>query len=81
MVATRKLGMNVRSLWRAVGTVMECLGMFLLFLILNVALGLAFVLFTRGFTNQFVSAYSLSDSTLIFLSLFQGFVFQLWWRD
>jgi hypothetical protein len=80
-LALKILGLNPSSLRRAVGTFFECLGVFALFLVLNVVLGVTFVLLTRGLTNYFVSMYPLGDSTLVFLSAVQGFVFQLWWRD
>jgi hypothetical protein len=70
-----------RSLRAAIGVVFECLGTFSVFLAVNTVLAAGLILLVRGLTNYFVSLYLVTDSTLIVLSIVQGFVFQLWWRE
>jgi hypothetical protein len=68
------------GLLRAARLGCEILGLATLFLVANVALGLALVLALRQWSSAFVSAYPLQDVTLAILSLLQGLVFGLWRR-
>jgi hypothetical protein len=54
-------------------------GLTVVFLVVNLALGLAFVLASRALSMPFVSVYILNDVTLIALSALQGVIFG-WWR-
>lgn len=79
---TRRLaGSSGRSLRRASEITLECIGACVVFLGLNLALGVALVLLIRGLTPWFVSLYDVSDTILVVLSVLQGFVFQIWWRS
>jgi hypothetical protein len=77
--AGRRLGKG-RSLRLAFVTVLECLGMFLVFLTVNLGLGALIIILVRSITPRFFSLYVLGDITIVFLSILQGFLFQLWGR-
>jgi hypothetical protein len=59
---------------------LECLGMTVIFVLLNVVLGAVCVLAIRGLTTSFVSLYMFSDLALVLLSLLQGLAFRWWWQ-
>ena len=65
---------------RATGRALECLGLMLGFFVLNVTIGMAGILAWRRLAHSFLSLYTLSDVTLLGISLCQGLVFQ-WWRN
>jgi hypothetical protein len=58
--------------------VLESLGLGVLFLLANLAVGAALILGVRSLTGHFVSIYLISDMTLPILSLVQALVFQRW---
>lgn len=78
-IGVRVLGLSRRGLARAVGRTLELAGLTMMFLVANLALGLAIVLATRALSTRFVSVYILNDMTLVALSALQGVVFG-WWR-
>lgn len=80
LLVRRFAGSSGRSLRRAFEVTLECIGTCVVFLGLNLALGVALVLLIRGLTPWFVSPYDVSDTILVVLSVLQGFVFQHWWR-
>jgi hypothetical protein len=65
----------------AVHAVLECLGAATMFFVVNTAVGFALVLTVRGLTPSFVSVYVLKPIMLVALSLLQGLIFTLWWRE
>ncbi len=79
VIGVRVLGLPRRRLARAVGRTLELAGLTVVFLVANLALGLAIVLATRALSTRFVSAYILNDVSLVALSALQGVVFG-WWR-
>ncbi len=79
-VGAKGLGLSGRGLRRAVGKVLECLGMMLVFLVGNLAAGMIAILAARVVTRKFVSLYLIDDEVLVILSLLQGLAFQCW-RD
>jgi hypothetical protein len=79
-IAIRQVSLKDRPLRPAVETVLECIGASSVFMAVNLILGAAIILATRGWTSLFVSLYIIGDFTLVILSIFQGFLFQLWWR-
>lgn len=81
LLARRFSGSSGRSLRSAFEMTLECIGTSVVFLGLNLALGVALILLIRGVTSWFVSFYEVTDTILVVLSLLQGFVFQLWWRS
>ena len=66
------------GLWRALGKACECLGLTLVFFLLNLAVGMLAVLAVRSLIGRFVSLYIVSDATLLMLSLLQALTFQAW---
>jgi len=59
---------------------LECIGMFVMFLVANVVVGMLLVLILRTFTGRFVSIYVLGDLLLVIFSAVQAFVFHYRWR-
>jgi len=57
---------------------LELVGIATLFLLGNLALGLALILGIRSVTPIFVSVYVLNDTALVALSALQGAVFFFW---
>jgi hypothetical protein len=70
---------RARALRPAAVRLLECVGLSVAFYVLNLAAGFVAVLVLRRVTQEFVSVYVNSDSTLPVLSAFQAIVFQ-WWR-
>lgn len=64
----------------AVRLTLELAGIATLFLLGNIALGLAIILGLRSVTPIFVSVYVLNDTALLALSALQGAVFFCWRR-
>jgi hypothetical protein len=64
----------------AVRLTLELVGIATLFLLGNLALGLAMILAIRSMTPVFVSVYVLNDTALVALSALQGAVFFCWRR-
>ena len=79
ILAVRHLGLKTAVLRRAVRDVVECVGAFIVFLTLNLAVGMTIIFFIREVWH-FFPLYTLADAALFVVSAFQGFVFQLWWR-
>lgn len=80
LIGAKGLKLPGHGIRRAIGKMLECIGITLVFLLVNVGLGMVMILATRVLTGGFVSMYRAADGTLLVLSLFQGLVFQ-WWRD
>jgi hypothetical protein len=74
------LGLSARGLATAVRKTLESVGLTVVFLVVNVALGSSIVLATRPIAPEFSSVYVVDDVTLLVLSLLQGLLFQ-WWRE
>jgi hypothetical protein len=66
------------ALWEAIGKACECIGLALIFLLLNLTVGVIAVFAARVVRGEFVSLYHTSDATLLVLSLLQALVFQAW---
>ncbi len=77
----RARGRHVRGLGAAMGRGLECVGLTMLLLALNVGAGFLFVLALRASTGRFVSVYANTDATLLVCSLVQALVLQAWWHD
>ena len=69
-----------RSLSQVVAEVMECVGLSVTFLAVNVALGVTVILIIRTLSPIFVSLYAMDDLTVVALSAFQGIGFRFWLR-
>jgi len=79
LIGVHLLGLSRRGLARAVGRTLELAGLTVVFLVANLAIGLAVVLATRALSMRFVSVYILNDVSLVVLSALQGIIFG-WWR-
>jgi len=80
IVGTRILALERVTLRLALGEALECLGLTVVFLIVNLAAGLTSIFGFRALTGRFVSVYWLNDVSLAVLSLLQALVFHRWWR-
>jgi hypothetical protein len=79
-LGVKGLGMTGTDLRSAIGRMLECVGVMVVFLVVNLAVGAAAVLAARAATKGFVSFYLVNDITLLILSIFQGLAFQCWWK-
>ena len=79
LVGSRSLHLPGQQLRLALGQVVEGLGAALVFLTVNLGVGLIAILAVRSLSGWFVSIYTLDDVTIGILSLLQGLAFQ-WWR-
>jgi hypothetical protein len=78
LTRTRGYGLSVADLPKAIGDVLEALGLAIVFLLGNVAMGTIAILGLRALTGYFVSIYVVSDVTLPILSLIQALIYQRW---
>ena len=62
----------------ALGRACECLGLTLVFCVLNLAVAVIAIVAMRSLSGRFVSLYIASDTTLVMLSLLQALTFQAW---
>src|SRR5262245_53339425 len=79
VVGRWRLGLSPGRLRPAAARLLECLGLAVLFLIGNQALGVAAILAARALTAGFVSLYLVDDTSVAVLSLLQALLF-VWWR-
>lgn len=77
-IGTQGLRLRPGDLAPAVGKMLECLGMMLVFFMANAALGLVAIIGGRSLTGAFVSTYAMSDVTLVGISFIQGLLFYFW---
>ena len=79
--AARRLGpLRLAELRPAALDVVDCIGVSVLFLVCNLALGAGLLLGFRALTGRFVSVYVLNDVTMPILSSVQALVFIRWWE-
>ena len=78
-LAVKRFGLKSRLLNQAVLDVVQCVGAFIVFFVLNLTVGSGLIFLIRG-VWRFFPLYTLADVGLLILSAFQGFVFHLWWR-
>ena len=76
--AVRGLGARRDALRRALLRTVECVGLTIVLVVLNVAVGFVLVFALRRLTGSFVSLYLNTDAVLLVLSLLQAIVLQ-WW--
>lgn len=80
VLGTRLLGLPARDIRKAVGKMLECFGISLVFFVVNLSAGVIGILVARASMRGFVSLYMAADVTVLFLSVLQGLTF-VWWRD
>lgn len=73
-----RFGLSRRALRAAGLSALQFVGMGIVFLLVNLAVGLVAVLAIRSFTAGFLSVYLLNDPSLILLSALQGITFECW---
>ncbi len=78
LLGVKGLRLPGSRLWEALGKACECIGLALVFLLLNLSVGVIAVFAARVLQEEFVSLYHMSDATLLVLSFLQALVFQAW---
>jgi hypothetical protein len=73
-----RLGLSKSGLRLAFGRVCECVGLTLVFSVLNLAVAMFAILAIRALSGRFVSLYIASDVTFLMLSWLQALTFQAW---
>jgi hypothetical protein len=79
LVGARALGLSRAGLRVSAVRTLESIGTALIFVAVNLGVGLAATLTVRLVTGRFVSVYGLDDEVWLLLSLLQGLAFH-WWR-
>lgn len=77
-IGRQSLRLRLDDLAPAMGKMLECLGMMLLFFMANAVLGLVVIVGGRSLTGTFVSTYAMSDVALLGISFIQGLFFYCW---
>src|SRR5262245_28062151 len=80
VIGTSSLWLNWPAFGLAVGEPHECVGLAVVFLVVNVLAGVVLILGLRALTGRFISIYWLNDVSLAVLSLLQALVFHCWRR-
>jgi hypothetical protein len=78
ILGIKGLRLSRSGLWSALGKACECVGLTLVFFLLNLAVGIFAILAVRSVSGRFVSMYIVSDITLLIVSLLQALIFQAW---
>ncbi len=73
-----RLRFSRSGIWGALGKTCECLGLTLLFSVVNLAVAMFAILAMRSLSGHFVSLYIAADTTFFMLSLLQALTFQAW---
>ena len=79
-MGTRVFALNRDKLAAALMEMLECLGLTVVFLLINLSAGTALVLGLRTLTGRFISIYWINDTSLVVLSLVQALAFHCWRR-
>lgn len=77
-IGTQWLRLRPGELAPAVGKMLECLGMMLVFFLANAVVGLVAIIGGRSLTGAFVSTYAMNDVTILGISFIQGLLFHCW---
>jgi hypothetical protein len=75
----RRRGQRRTALRDVLARLCECVGLTVLFVLLNTAVGAALTLAARAMLHRFVSLYLVTDSVLLSLSAMQAVAFRWWW--
>jgi hypothetical protein len=75
----RRRGLPRAGLRDALRAVLECVGLTVVFVLLNTGVGAAITLIARAALHRFVSLYLITDSVLLSLSAMQAVAFRWWW--
>ena len=77
----RRRGLPRVRLGPALARTLECVGLTVVFFVLNTLLGAAATLLARALTRGFVSLYMTTDSLLVGFSVLQAVAFRWWWDE
>lgn len=77
----RRHGLGAGALRPVLARVLECVGLTVLFAVLNTALGAVLALLWRALSGRFVSLYLVTDSVLLGLSAMQALALRWWWQS
>ncbi|MFZ1060393.1 MAG: hypothetical protein WAP47_14500 [Candidatus Rokuibacteriota bacterium] len=80
-VARRWLRLRPSAFCGAWARALECMGLTLVFLAANLAVGVLLVLGYRGLTGRFLTIYAINDITLVLLSILQAILLRWWWES
>lgn len=80
LVGAKWFGLSWHVLRSAVGRMFECIGIMLIFCVVNLAVVVITILTIRSLTDRFLPLEIASDLTLPALSLLQALILQ-WWRE
>jgi hypothetical protein len=72
------LGFSRSGIRLALGKTCECVGLMLVFGVVNLAVATCTILAMRSVSGRFVSLYIASDTTFLMLSWLQALTFQAW---
>jgi hypothetical protein len=78
VLGTVRLGFSGSGIRLALGKTCECVGLMLVFGVLNLAVAMFTILAIRSLSGRFVSLYIASDTTFLTLSWLQALTFQAW---
>ncbi len=78
VLARRHGRLRPSELRGAILDVVDYIGLTVVFVICNFALGLALLLGYRALTGRFVSVYVLNDATIVIVSFLQALVIRRW---
>jgi hypothetical protein len=77
-LAVKGLGLSTVGLRSAVGRMLECVGIALIFAIVNFGVAAAVIFGVRALSSGFISLYWLDDVAWWALSVLQGLTWSLW---
>ena len=77
----RVLGLRARTLPAALSRVLECVGLAVVLVLVNVGAGFLLVLALRPLTGTFVSLYLNTDAMIVVMSVLQAVALQWWMGD
>lgn len=80
LVGAKGLRLSRSGLRAALCRMLECVGVTLVFFVVNLATGMIAILAARVLTRHVVSLYLADNLTVLVLSILQGIAFQ-WWRE
>jgi hypothetical protein len=78
VLGAARLGFSTTGLRLALGKACECVGLTLVFIVVNLAMAMFAILIMRSLSGRFVSLYVASDITFLVLSGLQALTFQAW---
>jgi hypothetical protein len=76
-----RCGLSGRALRGVLSRVLECAGLAVILMVVNVAVGFLLVLALRRVTGTFISLYLNTDAVLAVMALLQAIALQWWLGD